>query len=193
MNKLIFFFLIFLSVGVYAQDADSSAMRKKNLSVLIEAELAPNPDYKTRGMSINVLHNFSDKFSVGLGVKPYGLFFRKYDVVRKWFTIDNNGDIVQHSSTESKRDYENDFCMPVYLVLKCVLCARTNAAPFVEARIGKDVAYQNSDLYRAFLLGARFGFSKNYSHAIDVAAGLQLNPVDELGSNTFLFKVGFEF
>ena len=193
MNKLILIFLMLLSVGVYAQEGDSTAMRKKKVSVIAEAELAPNTEYKTRGMSINVVHNFSDHFSLGVGVKPYGLFFRKYDVVNKWFTIGDDGSIIQHSNTVSETRFDNDFCMPVYVVFKCVFCKRTNAAPFIEIRTGKDVAYHNDDLYRAFIIGSRFGFKGNYSRAINLAAGLQLNPVDDLGGATFLFKVGYEF
>jgi hypothetical protein len=144
-------------------------------------------------MSINVVHNFSDNFSLGVGVKPYGLFFRKYDVENKWFTIGDDGSIIQHSSTVRESRYDNDFCMPVYLVFKCILCKRTNAAPFIEIRTGKDVAYHNDDLYRAFIIGSRFGFRNNYSRAINLAAGLQLNPVDDLDGATFLFKAGYEF
>ena len=193
MNKLIFFFLMLWSVGAYAQGGDSTVMRKRIFSMLAEAELAPNVEYKTRGFSLNVIHNVGDKFSVGFGMKPYGLFFRKYDVVNKWFTIGDDGSIVQHSNTVQERVRDNDFCMPIYVVLKFVFCKRTNASPFFEARVGKDVAYQNDDLYRAFVFGARFGFRKNYCRAINVAAGLQLNPVDALGGATFLFKTGYEF
>ena len=193
MNKLILIVLMLLSVGAYAQVGDSTEMRKGNFSMLVEAELAPNTDYKTRGMSLNVVHNFSDHFSVGFGAKPYGLFFRKHEVVNKWFTIDDKGEIVQHSSTERKQVEENEFCMPLYITIKCVLCKRTNASPFFEFRVGKDVAYDTNDLYRAFIVGSRFGFNKNYRHAVNVAMGLQLNPVDDFGSATFLFKVGYEF
>ncbi len=194
MNKLILIILMLaMSVGVYAQDGDSTAMRKKKFSVIAEAELAPNTEYKTRGMSINVVHNFSDNFSLGVGVKPYGLFFRKYDVVNKWFTIGDDGSIIQHSSTVRESRYDNDFCMPIYVVFKCILCKRTNAAPFIEIRTGKDVAYHNDDLYRAFIIGSRFGFRNNYSRAINLAVGLQLNPVDDLDGATFLFKAGYEF
>ena len=195
MNKLILISLMLaMSVGAYAQDGDStSEMRKRMFSGLVEAELAPSPDYKTRGMSINVVHNVSDVFSVGFGIKPYGMFFREYDLVKKWFTIADDGSIVQHSSTESHRDYDNEFCMPLYVVLKCVLCKKTNAAPFVEVRVGKDVAYNNDALYRTLNVGARFGFKKDYHQAINVAIGLQLNRVDECSDGTFLFKVGYEF
>lgn len=195
MNKLILIFLMLLTgVGAYAQDGDSSStMRKGNFSVLLEAELAPNPDYKTRGMSLNVVHNVSDRFSVGFGMKPYGLFFRKYDVINKWFTVADDGSIVQHSSTESRRDYDNEFCMPLFVTLKCIFCKRTNAAPFIEFRVGKDVLYSNDDLYRAFIVGSRFGFKNNYRHAVNVAIGLQVNPVEYCGGATFLFKTGYEF
>ena len=194
MNKLILIFLMLvMGVGAYAQDADSTSKRKRMVSVIIEGELAPNSNYKTRGMSFNVLHNVSDVFSVGFGAKPYGLFFRKYDVVNKWFTIADDGSVVQHSSTETHRHYDNEFCMPLYVVLRSVLCKRTNAAPFIEVRVGKDVAYRNDDLYRAFIFGSRFAFKKNYRHAVNVAAGLQLNHVDDCGSASFLFKVGYEF
>ncbi|MBR4327215.1 MAG: hypothetical protein IKP73_17010 [Bacteroidales bacterium] len=193
MNKLILIFLMLWSIGAYAQDGDSAAMRKRKFSALMEAELAPNSEYKTRGISLNAVHNVSDKFSVGFGVKPYGLFFRKYDVVNKWFTIGDDGSIIQHSETVKERHFDNDFCMPVYVILKCIFFKKTNAAPFFEVRVGKDVAYQNDDLYRSFTVGSRFGFKNNYRHAVNVAAGLQMNPVDELGSCTFLFKVGYEF
>ena len=165
MNKLILIVLMLLSVGAYAQDGDSTEMRKGNFSMLVEAELAPNTDYKTRGMSLNVVHN----------------------------TIDDQGKIVQHSTSERKQVEDNEFCMPLYITIKCVLCKRTNASPFFEFRVGKDVAYDTNDLYRAFIVGSRFGFNKNYRHAVNVAMGLQLNPVDDLGSATFLFKVGYEF
>ena len=195
MNKLIMIFLMLaMSVGAYAQDGDSaSVMRKRLFSGIVEAELAPSPDYKTRGMSLNVVHNVSDVFSVGFGIKPYGMFFREYDVIKKWFTIADDGSIVQHSSTETRRDYDNEFCMPVYVVLKCVFCKRTNASPFMEVRVGKDVAYKNDALYRSLNVGSRFGFKKNYRQAVNVAIGLQLNRVDECSDGTFLFKVGYEF
>lgn len=193
MNKLFLFFLLLISVGAYAQDDGEPEMRKGNFSMLVEAELAPNTDYKTRGMSLNVVHNFSDHFAVGFGAKPYGLFFRKHEVVNKWFTIDDNGEIVQHSSTEKQQVEDNEFCMPLYIAIKCILCKRTNASPFFEFRVGKDVVYTTNDLYRVFIVGSRFGFSKNYRHAVNVAMGLQLNPVDNCGSATFLFKVGYEF
>ena len=194
MNKLLLILLMLMSVAAYAQDGDSTSqtMRKGKVSSIIECELAPNTDYKTRGMSINVVHNVSDKFSVGFGAKPYGLFFRKYDVVNKWFTVADDGSIVQHSSTERRGDFDDEFCMPLYVVLKCVFCKRTNASPFLEIRIGKDVVYPNSDLYRAFVFGSRFGFKKNYRHAVNLAAGVQLNQVEDRGGATFLFKVGFE-
>ena len=194
MNKLILIFLMLAtSVGVYAQDGDSTAMRKKRFSVIAEAELAPSPEYKTRGISINVVHNFSDHFSLGIGAKPYGLFFRKDEIINKWFTIGDDGSIIQHSNTVRESRYDNDFCMPIYVVFKCILCKRTNAAPFIEIRTGKDVAYHNDDLYRAFIIGARFGFRNNYSRTINLAAGLQLNPVDDFDGATFLFKAGYEF
>ena len=194
MNKLILIFLMLaMSVGVYAQEGDSTAMRKKKFSVIAEAELAPSPEYKTRGISINVVHNFSDHFSLGIGAKPYGLFFRKDEIINKWFTIGDDGSIIQHSNTVHERRLDNDFCMPVYVTIKCIFCKKTNAAPFIEIRTGKDVAYDNDDLYRAFIVGSRFGFKKNYSHAVNVAAGVQLNQVENCDGATFLFKVGYEF
>ncbi|MBO7438227.1 MAG: hypothetical protein J6U21_00955 [Bacteroidales bacterium] len=194
MNKLLLLiFLMQLSVGVYAQEDGESTKRKRLLSGLIEAELAPSPDYKTRGMSINIVHNVSDIFSVGFGMKPYGMFYPKHDVVKKWFTIADDGSIEQHSSTKRQSIYDDEFCMPLYVVLRCVICKKTNAAPFFEVRIGKDVAYVNDDLYRAFIFGSRFGFKNNYRHAINTAIGLQINQVDEGRNATFLFKVGYEF
>ncbi|MBQ3656677.1 MAG: hypothetical protein II956_07525 [Bacteroidales bacterium] len=196
MSKLIItVFFICLGLNVLAQD--STAMRKSRFSFLSEAELSPSQSFKGRGLSFSGLVNFSDHVSLGLGVKPYMMFYRQYDYCYEYFTINPDGKIIRHTDRYTKSEFDNDFCLPVYLVVKCMFAKRTNASPFVEVRIGKDVINATQDLYRAVSFGARFGFKNNYSRAVNVSFGWQRNGISEdfhdYNGGTILFKVGYEF
>ena len=196
MNKLIIFLLATLfSVSVCAQD--STVMRKHRVSFLSEAELSPSQSFKGRGISFSTVYNFSDNISLGLGAKPYMMFYRKYDYCYDYFTITSNGKIICHTDRYTKAEFDADFCLPVYLVFKCMFSKHTNAAPFVEVRVGKDVVNATQDLYRAISVGARFGFKNKYSRAINVSFGWQKNGIFEdfhnYNGGTILFKVGYEF
>jgi hypothetical protein len=199
LKKITFLILVFclaeISAPVCAQD--STLMRKGRISFRTEAELSPSRDYKGRGLSFSGVFNFSDRVSLGLGLKPYGMFYRTYDYYSEYFTVSEDGRIIQHRDCRRKSKYDTGFCMPLFVTVSCFFSKRTNASPFVEVRLGKDVANNVTDFYRVLCAGARFGFNGKYSRAVNVAAGFQQNGSGEdfhgFSAVTFLFKVGYEF
>ena len=195
MNKLIIFLILTLfSISVSAQD--STSMRKHKVSVLTEAELSPSDSFKGRGLSFSTVYNFSDEVSLGLGAKPFMMYYHKYDTCYEYFTVKPDGRISWHKESTRSGKFDPDFCLPVYVVVKCAFAKHTNASPFLEIRLGKDVLNATVDFYRTICIGARFGFKKHYSQAVNVSFGWQKNGCDEDfhdNQGTILFKAGYEF
>lgn len=195
MNKLIIFLLATLfSVSVCAQD--STVMRKHRFSFLSEAELSPSQSFKGRGLSFSTVYNFSDEVSLGLGAKPFMMHYRERDTCYEYFTVKPDGRISWHKDTKRGSEFDPEFCLPFYVTIKCAFSKRTNASPFLEIRLGKDVLNATVDFYRTICIGARFGFKKHYSQAVNVSFGWQKNGCDEDfhdNQGTILFKAGYEF
>ena len=195
MNKLILtVVMLSLCLQLYAQEEESPAMRKRKLTFLTEAELTPTKDFKGRGISFSGVYNFSDQTLIGIGLKPNMMFFPDKYVYHDYFTVDENGEKKYVSEKVANNKHDDEFCMPLYVMIKCTFSKKTNASPFVEIRAGKDVAAETIDLYRAVTFGARFGFKKDYSKAINIAVGWTKNELKTFDrGDSFLFKVGYEF
>lgn len=196
MGKLtivVLFLFLFLSSGLFAQTDFKTEMRKHKISFISEVELTPTRYHKGRGLSFIGVYNFTDYFSVGLGIKPYILFYPKHRLYYVYYTIDQQNNVVWHE--DLYKDYRPDceFYLPVYTTIKFVFSKRTNASPYVEYRLGFETFEHVNELYRTLCLGSRFGFNGKYNRAVNVSVGWQGTGIAFETSNSFLFKVGYEF
>ncbi|MBQ5403566.1 MAG: hypothetical protein IIU11_04255 [Bacteroidales bacterium] len=195
MNKLILTVAsIFMFMQLYAQETETLEMRKRKVTFLSEAELTPTSVFKGRGLSLTGAYNFTDQISIGIGLNPHIMFFPDENIYYDYLITEENGEIKHVSEKIDNPKNENKFCMPLFFTVKSTFSKHTNASPFIEIRIGKDAVEKTEDLYRAVTVGARFGFRKDYSKAINVALGWRKNDIPTIEkAYALLFKIGYEF